>query len=171
MKTAALALSVIVGFLFAGSAVADLYKWVDEDGVTHFSDTPPSTEREVETLDTPEKPISPPEAPSGNPDVSPAPPGPATAPRKARNPQLRPKAVPRSVDIYVTDWCPYCRKAIAFLRSNGVAFRAYDIEKDARAHRRMRALGGTGGVPFAVINGRKIQGYSEGAYRKALGLP
>ena len=46
-----------------------------------------------------------------------------------------------------TDWCGYCKKAISFLRSNGISFQQYDIEKNKKASARMKALGGSGGVP------------------------
>ena len=42
-------LLVIALFFFVNLAVADMYKWVDQNGVIHFSDTPPSTENQVET--------------------------------------------------------------------------------------------------------------------------
>lgn len=34
----------------------------------------------------------------------------------------------------------------------------------------MKALGGTGGVPFAVINGKKVLGFSAKRYKTVLGL-
>jgi hypothetical protein len=33
--------SVLLLVLLAGTAQAQMFKWVDEKGVTHFSDTPP----------------------------------------------------------------------------------------------------------------------------------
>lgn len=45
----------------------------------------------------------------------------------------------------------------------------YDIEKDMAARRRMRSLGGTGGVPFARVNGTIVRGYNPAAYLRALG--
>jgi glutaredoxin len=74
------------------------------------------------------------------------------------------------VEIYVTDWCPYCTKAVKFLKANNVPFVAYDIEKDKEAAARKKELSGRSGVPFAVINGKKIYGYSEEAYARALGI-
>lgn len=72
------------------------------------------------------------------------------------------------VELYTTSWCPYCTRARAFFRSRGVSFVEYDIEKDAAAAARKRALGGRGGVPFAVVNGQRIHGYASEAYAKAL---
>ena len=47
---------------------------------------------------------------------------------------------------------------------------AYDVEKDKEAAARKKELSGRSGVPFAVINGKKIYGYSEDAYARALGI-
>jgi glutaredoxin len=44
----------------------------------------------------------------------------------------------------------------------------YDIEKDENAARRMMALTSKKAVPYVVINGQGIQGYSEEAYQAAL---
>jgi glutaredoxin len=57
---------------------------------------------------------------------------------------------------------------LGFLRREGVAFTKYDIEKNREAHKEFRKLNPTGSVPFAIINGRKLTGYSESSYRKAL---
>ena len=84
------------------------------------------------------------------------------------------KETPRSqnekpeVELYVTSWCPYCKQAKQYFRSRDIPFTAYDIEKDGRAARRMAELDTRGGVPFAVINGQKIRGFSPEAYEKAL---
>jgi glutaredoxin len=73
-----------------------------------------------------------------------------------------------SVEIYVTSWCVYCTKAKKFFRSKGIEFVVYDIEKDENAARRMMSLTSKRAVPFVVINGNEIQGYSEEAYLAAL---
>jgi len=75
-----------------------------------------------------------------------------------------------TVEIYITDWCPYCAKAVKFLQTNNIRYVAYDIEKDSKAAERKKELSGRKGVPFAIINGKKIYGFSEESYSKALGL-
>ncbi len=72
------------------------------------------------------------------------------------------------VELYVTSWCPYCRQAIDFFRSRGINYVVYDIERDDNAARRKKELDPRKGVPFAIINGVKIHGFSEKAYLKAL---
>lgn len=73
------------------------------------------------------------------------------------------------VDIYVTSWCPYCRKAVAYLESQGISYNKYDIEKDEEAAARKSLLApGYSGIPLAVINGQIIKGYSRESYEEAL---
>jgi len=55
------------------------------------------------------------------------------------------------------------------LRANNIEFTEYDIDKDRAAAVRLRSLGGRG-VPFAIINGQVIRGYSAEVYKRALGL-
>jgi glutaredoxin len=74
------------------------------------------------------------------------------------------------VEIYIADWCPYCAQAIKFLKANNIQYVAYNIEKDSRAAERKKELSGRKGVPFAIINGKKIYGFSEETYSRALGL-
>lgn len=78
------------------------------------------------------------------------------------------KAAQHKVELFVTSWCPYCNQAKSFLSSKGIAFKVYDIEKDARAARRKKELDAGRGVPFAIINGIKISGWSQRAYEAAL---
>ncbi|MFZ2406741.1 MAG: glutaredoxin family protein, partial [Methylobacter sp.] len=73
------------------------------------------------------------------------------------------------VDLYVTSWCPYCKKAIAFLDKNKIAYKKYDIEEDLYAADRKKTLAPEyRGVPLAVINGVAIRGFSEARYQQAL---
>lgn len=72
------------------------------------------------------------------------------------------------VELYITSWCPYCRKAMDFFQARGIPFVAYDIEKDENAALKKNRLDSRRGVPFAVINGKQIHGFSEEAYLKAL---
>ena len=74
------------------------------------------------------------------------------------------------VEIFVTSWCPYCKEAIEFLQVHRIPFAVYDIEKDKEAAKRKDRLSPNPGVPFAVINGKKIFGFSPHAYAEALNL-
>jgi len=72
------------------------------------------------------------------------------------------------VILYTTSWCPYCKKARDFFTSRNISFTDYDIEKDKEAAERKRQLDTGSGVPFAIINGTKIHGFSPEDYEKAL---
>ncbi len=72
------------------------------------------------------------------------------------------------VELYITSWCPYSKKAVNFFQSRGIPFVSYDIEKDESAAQRKNRLDSKSGVPFAIVNGQKIHGYSEEAYQSAM---
>ncbi|MGD0279123.1 MAG: glutaredoxin family protein [Smithella sp.] len=72
------------------------------------------------------------------------------------------------VILYTTSWCPYCKKAREYFNSRNIRFTDYDIEKDKEAADRKKQLDTRSGVPFAIINGRKIHGFSPANYEKAL---
>jgi hypothetical protein len=55
LLTAALAFTLPL----AGTAHAEVYKWVDANGRTQFSDKPPPDQKNVKQLDLKERPISP----------------------------------------------------------------------------------------------------------------
>lgn len=74
----------------------------------------------------------------------------------------------QSVEIFTAPWCGYCKKAIAFLELNQVAYEEHDVSQSPAAALRQKMLGGGSGVPFAVINGEKISGWSQQAYARAL---
>ena len=78
------------------------------------------------------------------------------------------KSPKQEIDLYVTSWCPYCKMAETYLDKQGVDYRKYDVEKDKKAAKRMYRLAGGGGIPFAMINGVAIKGWSEEAYAEAL---
>lgn len=152
-----------------GTSSAEIYRWVDEDGVVHFSDAP--------TQDHPgpieEEATSSSETESG-PDPQPA----AKAPENVMDPDFfnfldessdeAAASQATIVEIYVTSWCRYCEKAKNFFRVKGIEFEVFDVERDARAARRMRSLTSLQAVPFVVINGQGITGYSTAEYERAL---
>ncbi len=164
------ALTMSVMLFAANSAIADLYKWVDENGVTHFSDVRPPDEQQAVTIKTPKnKPIT--QKPASVKTQVTVNPYARTNSRKAVGGNKPEKQnSPSLVKIFTTSWCKYCKQAIAFLNSNHIEFQQFDIEKERGAAAMMYSFGGTGGVPFALIKGQKVYGYSAETYKKALGL-
>jgi glutaredoxin len=86
-------------------------------------------------------------------------PYPSTALAKSAQPQ---------VDIYLTSWCPYCKKAIAYFQAKGIPVTLHDIEKNPADAKRFEQLHAQG-VPLVIINGKHISGYSVDEYDQALG--
>ena len=149
--------------LFGTISATDVYKWIDENGAIHFQASPPqNTEQPVTIKRLPtyednyqnSKRIESGEN-RGNVDSNDQ----ATTMETPSEPE---------VELYVTSWCPYCKKASDFFRSRGIPFTEYDIGKDKRAARRHKSLTKESGVPFAIINGKAIHGYKKTAYERAL---
>lgn len=74
------------------------------------------------------------------------------------------------VEVFVTDWCPYCQRLEAFLKENKVAYQRKNIEQSAEFRAQHAELGG-GGIPVTRINGREvIRGFRPEAIAEAIGL-
>ncbi|GFO54019.1 NrdH-like redox domain-containing protein [Geomonas sp. Red276] len=158
--TAALAVPLV--------AQGEMYKWVDDNGVVTFKDYPPPAskkkKRKVKTYSDSDFDPAPAHAPA------PAPQPPASAhPVQAAAPVRKLSPTPAAshrftgtVEMYVTSWCGYCKKARRYLDSKGIPYVAYDVEKDSAAAQRHRELGGRG-VPLIVIGSKTLSGFSEQA--------
>lgn len=72
------------------------------------------------------------------------------------------------VIMYGTDWCPYCKKARTYFKSNGINFIEYDIEKNDFAKRMYDLLGGKG-VPLILVHGKKLSGFDAQGFRVLYG--
>ena len=92
------------------------------------------------------------------PRAAPAPP-PSAPPALALNDADRAKI---DIVLYSTTWCGYCRKARAWMTTNGVPFVEKDIEKDPGANAEYRSKsGGYGGVPLIDVNGTMVRGFDQ----------
>jgi len=96
---------LLIALLFrAGPAIADIYTWVDQNGVTHFSDTPPPAAQKTQTIKIPEYPPPPPGSDRQKPDIFAEP-----APEKTIQNETPNKKKPRKqrinkVEIFTTSW-------------------------------------------------------------------
>ena len=87
-------------------AFSEFYTWTDDDGVVHFSETPPDTAEEsleYKELDTFKQTAEPP------PVIAPKTQEPVKRVKKPTKKEAMEKAV--RVDLYTTDWCPGCKRA------------------------------------------------------------
>jgi glutaredoxin len=156
-------------FHFSGVAYGEIYKWVDKNGVAHFGDTPPQnaeTSSKIESMSaTPRKDPEPQVIPmkEGQPQVM-------KRPTKQVPPQEEPASTVTDahVEMFMTSWCGYCKKAREFFQARGIPITEYDIEADPAAAQRKQEIYASPGVPLVVINGTPIQGFSPQAYEQAL---
>lgn len=160
-------LSIVVHI--GGVAYGEIYKWVDKNGVAHFGDVPPQdagTTSKIESM-----PAAPRQDPA--PEVTPAE---EVKPRTMKRPakqvpsqeESSPMVTDTHVEMFMTSWCGYCKKAREFFEARGVPIIEYDIETDAAAAQRKQEIYPSPGVPLVVINGKPIQGFAPQAYEQAL---
>lgn len=161
-------LALVILMVSPAICAGDIYKWVDENGVMHYTDTAPSDESEWEQEGTSSR--------DGQ--------GNSNNPLRNYDPEVVSEilneindddepAVEETkreivVELYVTSLCQYCKKAKAFFNSRGIKFIEYNIEEDQKAAERLSSLTESKAVPFAVINGHHIKGYSASAYIRAM---
>ena len=66
------------------------------------------------------------------------------------------------VQIYVTDYCPYCVRAKGLLRRKGVPFTEINVEGDAEKREWLvEATGGQRTVPQIFIDGKSVGGSDD----------
>lgn len=156
---------------------AIVYKWVDKNGTVTYQDTPPPQGTEAKVYEP--KPLATVEYGADTTVVEEfqktITDGVDNATDYFTNtkPQVTGKSTRKSfpkVELYVKSWCSYCAQAKAFLRSNNVPYKAYDVEKNSRAAKRHVKLVPNGAVPVAVIGGKMIRGFFPDIYSQELGL-
>ncbi len=74
----------------------------------------------------------------------------------------------KSVEIFVTEWCPYCKQLESFLQEKRISYKRYDIERDKVGKKLHSELGG-GGVPVVRIGSKVLRGFTPEAILAALG--
>lgn len=148
-------LLVVAGFITTLSA--EIYQWKDSNGNIVFGDSPPTGSNAKEKV-LPQQNIDRPAGHAGGPGRSDA--------IKIDSKSLR------NVDIimYATSWCPYCKKARAFINAlPGVRLTEYDIESSTARNQEMLAKsGGSTGVPLIDVEGNIIKGYNPSAISAAV---
>ncbi|MEF8792638.1 glutaredoxin domain-containing protein [Thiohalorhabdus sp.] len=142
-------LLVTLAFLAAGTAEAEIYKWVDEADRVHYSDKPNGGDqaKEVET-----KALSSYKSP------------------KIRETSLEDRRPNGNggkphVTMYSAEWCGYCDKARNYFQKNNIPFTEYDVENSKKGRRDYKRMG-EDGVPVILVGHRKMRGFSPDSFRK-----
>lgn len=75
------------------------------------------------------------------------------------------------VIVYSTNTCPWCNRAKAFLKENGVQFTEKNVATNPEALKEMKSkTGGQIGVPVIDAKGTVIIGFDKAKIKQALGL-
>jgi glutaredoxin 3 len=67
----------------------------------------------------------------------------------------------KSVTMYTTDFCPYCRSAKALLERRGVAFEEVNLARDPDGRAELSKVSGMHTFPQILIDGESIGGFNE----------
>jgi glutaredoxin 3 len=67
-----------------------------------------------------------------------------------------------AIEVYSSDFCPYCARAKALLRKKGVSFTEIDVISEPRRRVEMRErAGGRTSVPQIFIDGQHVGGCDD----------
>jgi glutaredoxin len=132
--------------LCAGAASAQMYKWVDANGKTHYTDTPPP----------PTAKMAPIKAAVGGSSAAELPYALANAVKN------------HPVTLYTTSPCPGCDAGRAFLRRKGIPFTEKTVTT-AEDQEKMRETG-DGGLPVLMIGRNKLSGFLSSNWESALDI-
>ena len=134
-------LILVLGLFTAVAQAQQIYRWVDADGKVRYTSEKPPAGAAGSVLQPRVSSVG------GNAAAGSKVPAAVTAARPA-------------VKMYMTDWCPYCRKAKEYFGRNGIAYTELDIEKSSVAKAEYRALGGKG-VPLILVGSKRMSGFSD----------
>lgn len=138
---------------------SQIYFWEDENGVKHYSSTPPPNQENVKNLQQKET-ASPEQVEQEKKALEEA----IAEQETERNSGKFPKIV-----MYSARESELCQSARNFFEENRVPITEYFIEESEGRYKEYESLGG-GMVPFILIGNRKMQGWSEETMRILLGM-
>jgi glutaredoxin len=145
--------AVLVATFLASSIVSaqQLYRWTDEKGRVHVTDTPPPpSAKAVQKKTTPGAAASgAAESPGNEPYVL----------------QLARKNNP--VTLYTTPACEPCGEARRLLNARGVPFKEVSVIDEKQVEEMKKAVGGSS-VPSLVVGETLQNGFEEAAYHRVL---
>jgi glutaredoxin-like YruB-family protein len=74
------------------------------------------------------------------------------------------------VIVYSAEWCPWCHKAMDFLKEHKVNFEMRDVSKNPEYAKEVVEKSGQTGIPVIVIGKEVITGFNMPAIKKAIGI-
>ena len=76
----------------------------------------------------------------------------------------------KKVIVYSAEWCPWCHKAMDFLKEHKVNFEMRDVSKNPAYAKEVVEKSGQTGIPVIVIGDEAITGFNLPAIKKALDI-
>jgi glutaredoxin len=137
----------LVFLVVSTQSYGQLYKWVDADGNVHYGDSPPE--------DAKLKRITGKVSSYSSVSIEPF----------VFDPNNIQSNRSKTVVMYSTSWCGYCKKAARHFRKKNIPFTEHDIEKSASAAREYKKLNGRG-VPIILIGKQRMNGFSAKFFDK-----
>jgi glutaredoxin len=151
-------ITIILASVFISQPAFSLqiYRWKDKDGNIVVSSTPPPPGTEFVRKESAGNP-------SGGSNAS------ARNTQRHDDPDFKRPYKDIKVIMYVTEWCPVCHKARAFLKSLGVTLVEHDVEKDdEKAQEWLKKVPGRRAVPLIDIEGVLLLGLNPAKIRAAI---
>jgi len=75
----------------------------------------------------------------------------------------------KTIEVYSKQWCPYCLKAKALLKTKGLDYAEIDVTEDTAQEQEMIARSGRRTVPQIFIDGESFGGYDDISQLNATG--
>jgi glutaredoxin len=132
--------TVIAAAFISHSAIAEVYRYTDENGRVVYSSQKPQRAESIRRVSIRHNTIS-----SGDNGYS-----------DAEN---------RDVIIYTAEWCGYCKSAKAYFDELGIEYSEYDIEKSRQAYLDYKSQGGAG-LPLILVGDQKMTGFSRAGFQR-----
>lgn len=133
--------------LCMGGASAQMYKWVDANGKTHFTDKPPPASA---------KPAAIKGSVGGGGSVQ----LPYALAQAARN---------YPVTLFTTSSCGGCDQGRNFLKARGIPFTEKTVGSDLDQEK-LKEAGGEGSLPMLVVGNAKVTGFQEAGWNSMLNV-
>jgi glutaredoxin len=141
-----LSIPILLALLAMSSAAsAQMFKWVDEKGVTHFSDQPPPPNQKKSELKAAGSNASGPALPF----------------------ELASAARNHPVVLYTASPCGACDQGRSLLNARGIPFAEKTISTE-EDNAQLTAAGGNGQLPFLLVGRKRITGFEASGWNNAL---
>lgn len=75
----------------------------------------------------------------------------------------------KTVEVYSTPTCPYCKQVKEYLKEKGIEFSDYNVATDLNARNNMVQKSGQLGVPVIDVGGEIVVGFNRARLEELLG--